>query len=281
MAFFLYYMMWKYLFLYQLEQPTSGDTGGLFFPKAIQHIFVGIYIQLICLAALFFLARDVQGNPSALPMAILTIVLIGLVAFFHMVMNNSYGPLMRALPLTLADKSHGMRKSAGGAAGGSGVTSRAAESTESVKIGAEEEGFGGSGEKSTAETSSRPNPDYSSDEDETHASHPHKSTTTTTVPTSDATNSPKPPTPTPDEPTDFYHPASAEPARIIWLPRDVLGLADEEVAACKTEGVEASCEHAKMDEKGHVDIDGRPPGMDVEDYGEWEEEIEGFKGKKA
>ena len=35
----------------------STDTGGLFFPKAIQHVFVGLYIQQICLAALFFLAK--------------------------------------------------------------------------------------------------------------------------------------------------------------------------------------------------------------------------------
>jgi hypothetical protein len=27
------------------DQPRSSDTGGLFFPKAIQHLFVGLYVQ--------------------------------------------------------------------------------------------------------------------------------------------------------------------------------------------------------------------------------------------
>lgn len=69
--------MWKYLFLYQLEQPASGDTGGLFFPKAIQQVFVGMYIQQICLAALFFLARDDRKKASAVPEGALMVVLIG------------------------------------------------------------------------------------------------------------------------------------------------------------------------------------------------------------
>lgn len=51
-------------------------VGGLFFPKAIQHIFVGMYVQLICLAALFFLSRNESGKASALPEGILTIILI-------------------------------------------------------------------------------------------------------------------------------------------------------------------------------------------------------------
>lgn len=56
-VFVLFFLLYKYLFLWVLEQPMSTDTGGLFFPKAIQHVFVGLYIQQICLAALFFLAK--------------------------------------------------------------------------------------------------------------------------------------------------------------------------------------------------------------------------------
>jgi calcium permeable stress-gated cation channel len=48
-TFFAFYMLYKYLFLYAYEQPASGDTGGLFFPKAIQHIFVGLYVQQVSL----------------------------------------------------------------------------------------------------------------------------------------------------------------------------------------------------------------------------------------
>lgn len=75
-SFFLLYQLWKYLFLWQLDQPASSETGGLFFPKALQHIFVGLYIQQICLGALFFLAQDDHGHPSAVPEGALMIVLI-------------------------------------------------------------------------------------------------------------------------------------------------------------------------------------------------------------
>jgi calcium permeable stress-gated cation channel len=63
-AFGLFYLVWKYLFLWQFDQPASGDSGGLFFPKAIQHMFVGLYIQQVCLAALFFLLKKgrVEGG---------------------------------------------------------------------------------------------------------------------------------------------------------------------------------------------------------------------------
>jgi hypothetical protein len=75
-TFFLFYQAWKYAFTWQLDQPPSGETGGLFFPKAIQHIFVGLYVQQVCLATLFFLARDENRRPSAIPMGALMVVLI-------------------------------------------------------------------------------------------------------------------------------------------------------------------------------------------------------------
>ena len=54
----------------------SSDTGGLFFPKAIRHIFVGLYVEQICLAALFILARNEKGEPSAVAEGAFMVVLI-------------------------------------------------------------------------------------------------------------------------------------------------------------------------------------------------------------
>lgn len=76
LAFFLFYQLYKYLFLYQFTQPSTMDTGGLFYPKAIQHIFVGLYVQQICLCALFFLFRDENHHAGATPEGILMVVLI-------------------------------------------------------------------------------------------------------------------------------------------------------------------------------------------------------------
>jgi hypothetical protein len=75
-AFSLFYLLYKYLFTWVNDQPHSSDTGGLFFPKAMQHIFVGLYVQQLCLCALFFLARDSNNNPSAIPEGALMVVLL-------------------------------------------------------------------------------------------------------------------------------------------------------------------------------------------------------------
>ncbi|EIN08427.1 DUF221-domain-containing protein [Punctularia strigosozonata HHB-11173 SS5] len=109
-SFALFYFLYKYLFLWVNRTPKSSDTGGLFFPKAIQHMFVGMYLQHVCLAALFFLARNEKNKASSIPQGALMIVLIGLTFIFHMMINNSYGPLIHDLPLTLADKTHGLRQ---------------------------------------------------------------------------------------------------------------------------------------------------------------------------
>lgn len=75
-AFFLFYMLYKYLFIWQLEQPRSGETGGLFYPKAMQHVLVGLYLQQICLAALFFLAQTQDKKSVAIAEGVLMIILI-------------------------------------------------------------------------------------------------------------------------------------------------------------------------------------------------------------
>jgi len=51
------------------------------------------------------------------------------------------------------------------------------------------------------------------------------------------------------------------PQRTIWLPRDTLGLADAEVRNLEANGIDASTEHADINEKGKITIDGRPPEL--------------------
>ncbi|KAG8681685.1 hypothetical protein FRC08_015484, partial [Ceratobasidium sp. 394] len=65
-----------------------------------------------------------------------------------------------------------------------------------------------------------------------------------------------------DGPEDFTHPAAIEPQQIIWLPRDPLGLAEAEAAELKAAGIQVSTENAEMDERGHVELRGPPPGDD-------------------
>jgi len=75
-------MLYKYIFLWVYQQDLKSDTGGLFFPKAIQHIFVGMYVQQLCMCALFFLARDDRKRAGAVPEGALMVVLIVITVIF-------------------------------------------------------------------------------------------------------------------------------------------------------------------------------------------------------
>ena len=94
-TFFLLYMVYKYLFTWVNDHPPSSDTGGLFFPKAIQHVFVGLYVQQICLCTLFFLPLGDSNKPSAIPegalMVLLIIVTVGSIYFCILSILTSVG----------------------------------------------------------------------------------------------------------------------------------------------------------------------------------------------
>lgn len=94
----------QYLFLLAIDTPPETETGGLFYPKAITHIFVGIYIELLCLCGLFFLAQDADGNQSAIPQGAIMVVLIVITALYHIVLIKGYHPLIAYLPLSVAPK---------------------------------------------------------------------------------------------------------------------------------------------------------------------------------
>lgn len=57
----------------------------------------------------------------------------------------------------------------------------------------------------------------------------------------------------------FAHPAASRPQRVIWMAKDTLGLTAEEVTALKERGIDVSTEDATMDAKGKVTIQGPPP----------------------
>ena len=59
--------------------------------------------------------------------------------------------------------------------------------------------------------------------------------------------------------TDFRHPAAVEEQRIIWLPRDRLGLVDEITQDLDSRDILHSTDGAEMDDKGHVNVTMAPP----------------------
>ena len=62
-----------------------------------------------------------------------------------------------------------------------------------------------------------------------------------------------------DDPTAFFHPATKEPMRVLWLPRDELGLCVAEIEACEKAGIKATHKHAILTSRNKVKIFGPPP----------------------
>ncbi|KAI9567494.1 hypothetical protein HD554DRAFT_2329143 [Boletus coccyginus] len=273
LAFFLFYQLYKYLFLYQFTQPATTDTGGLFYPKAIQHVFVGLYVQQICLCALFFLFRDENNNGGATAEGVLMVILIFLTAGFHIVINNSYDPLISALPLSIADKTY---KSEGPPEADIGRKSdEERRDTINSALGA---------------STSEPRPSQSpvqesfvqtqtlihhSSSSGPHHSHSvvHESFSQTQSLVQRKRTSDSSPDSEPDAYLDdlhfarhadgavdygFTHPALARPQRVVWIPEDTLGLGNEEVQTNEGLGVLATTAGASMNAGGKVAIHAAP-----------------------
>jgi calcium permeable stress-gated cation channel len=80
------------------------DTGGLLYPRAINQTFTGLYVMELCMVGLFFLVRDEKNNAACIPQAIIMIIVGILTALYQVLLNMSFGPLFRHLPITFEDE---------------------------------------------------------------------------------------------------------------------------------------------------------------------------------
>ncbi|KAK7957102.1 uncharacterized protein PG986_006324 [Apiospora aurea] len=80
------------------------DTGGVLYPRAINQTFTGLYVMEICLIGLFFLVNDTEGKSACLPQAIIMVICTFLTALYQLLLNSSFGPMFRYLPITFEDE---------------------------------------------------------------------------------------------------------------------------------------------------------------------------------
>nr|OQO26374.1 hypothetical protein B0A51_06936 [Rachicladosporium sp. CCFEE 5018] len=97
----LYWIVYRYnvLYVYRFRE----DTGGVLFPQAVNQLFTGLYIMEVCLAGFFFLARDQNQNASCVPQGIIIIIVGLFTVIYHFMLNQTFAPLLRYLPITLED----------------------------------------------------------------------------------------------------------------------------------------------------------------------------------
>lgn len=101
-TFSLLWMANRYAMIY--VNRFTIDTGGVLYPQAINQTFTGLYVMELCLVGLFFLVRDQDGEVACVPQAIIMIVSIFLTVIYQFLLNRSFGPLFRYLPITFEDE---------------------------------------------------------------------------------------------------------------------------------------------------------------------------------
>ncbi|ENH63274.1 Putative protein RSN1 [Fusarium oxysporum f. sp. cubense race 1] len=101
-TFALLWMAQRYAMLYVTR--FEHDTGGVLYPRAINQTFTGIYFMELCMAGLFFITEDENGKNTCTTHGIIMIVVLILTVLYQVLLNYSFGPLFRYLPITFEDE---------------------------------------------------------------------------------------------------------------------------------------------------------------------------------
>lgn len=88
----LFYFAWRYNVLFVTD--TGIDTRGLIYPRAIKHLFTGVYLSELCLIGLF-------GASVAIGPLVLMVIFLVFTVLFHISLNSAVNPLLYNLPQSL------------------------------------------------------------------------------------------------------------------------------------------------------------------------------------
>lgn len=101
-TFSLLWVAHRYNMLYVTRFRT--DTRGVLYPRAINQTFTGLYVMELCLIGLFSLVKNEAGESAAVPEAIIMFVALVCTVLYQYLLNTSFGPLFRYLPITFEDE---------------------------------------------------------------------------------------------------------------------------------------------------------------------------------
>lgn len=234
------------------DVPTHSETGGRFYPIALSHIFIGLYIEQICLAGLFFLAKDANGKSCAIAQGAFMVILILITILFQNTLLSGYKPLIEYLPLSLAGRMSEIQ-----AEPQEHTTFRDSPEMNGAEMTNDFSSNGRVSDDKTAHSASFPSGRALAD-------------VTAFPPTAGAQEKGGRPvqrsmTLPGEEHIDihaFDHPATYITQRTVWIPEDTHGLYKGEVTDSRAAGVDISTAGASLDAKGAVTVVRSPPGDD-------------------
>lgn len=101
-TFGLLWVAQRYSMLYVTR--FEHDTGGVLYPRAINQTFTGLYVMELALAGLFFIVTDENGENSCSAHGVIMLVALVMTILYQVLLNRSFGPLFRYLPITYEDE---------------------------------------------------------------------------------------------------------------------------------------------------------------------------------
>lgn len=228
MGLYLFYLAYKYNMLFVSN--ANIDTKGRVYPRALQHLFVGLYVAEVCLAGLFGIATG--ESVGALGPLILMIILLVFTALYHISLNSALGPLINYLPKSLETEEQRLLEEDSAAAKGETGSAALHSDTEMHN------------EPSFLQKFMRPDifTDYT--------------TLRRLVPKEvEIRYSPG------IEDNAYFHPSISSKTPLLWIPRDPMGISRIEIEET-SKITPMSDDNANLDEKNTIiwgGKDGRPP----------------------
>lgn len=80
------------------------DTGGVLYPRAINQTFTGLYFMQLCMAGLFFIVKDEDGDRPCITHGVIMLIVMFLTMIYQYTLNRAFSPLFRYLPITFEDE---------------------------------------------------------------------------------------------------------------------------------------------------------------------------------
>jgi calcium permeable stress-gated cation channel len=100
LTFGLFYIVIKNNVLYVIRT-GDVDSGGLWFPSAINQTFTGLYFMEICMIGLFFLVRDTRGKVACEAQGIVMSIVFVLTVSYQIWLAVNFNGLYKYAPLRL------------------------------------------------------------------------------------------------------------------------------------------------------------------------------------
>jgi len=227
--FSLFWIVFHYNLLYVTK--SRPNTSDLLYSTTLNQLFIEVYVMELCIIGLFFLVRDDHDRSTCVDQAVIMIIAIAMTVIFQFLLNNAFAPLLRFLPST---------------------------EVEIAEEGEEEE----EGQKyHTPETNNYLRILVQSLWNWTTISTASQGSITTLF--SDLHDSKKDSASNELDglvPLAFQHEALHIQRPVIWIPKDSLGISDNEVFRIRKydSNMRISNEHADLDIKGRVTVTQNP-----------------------